>query len=150
VEYWSNQQRAVQPYCTFTPKAALEASTLVLISRLTQCPFAVKSGGHAAFPGASSIDGGITVDLVDFKQQKLSTDKKTVAIGPGNRWLDVYTYLTPYNLTVVGGRVSYNEFCRFTETLLMLNRQPTSVSVVSPWAEVSVTLLTSTVLHATM
>jgi hypothetical protein len=105
-EYWSNQQLAVQPRCTFTPNVALEVTTLVLISRITQCPFAVKSGGHAAFPGASNIEGGITVDLVDFKQQKLAADKKTVAIGPGNRWLDVYTYLTPYNLTVVGGRVS--------------------------------------------
>jgi hypothetical protein len=46
------------------------------------------------------------LDLADFKTRKLSSDKKTVAIGPGNRWLDVYSYLTPYDLTVVGGRVS--------------------------------------------
>jgi FAD/FMN-containing dehydrogenase len=78
----------------------------VLLARFSQCPFAVKSGGHAAFPGASSIEGGITVDLADMKERKLSDDGKTVAIGPGNRWLDVYDYLTPYNLAVVGGRVS--------------------------------------------
>jgi FAD/FMN-containing dehydrogenase len=104
-EYWSNQQAAIVPYCTFTPKAALEVSSLVLISRLTRCAFAVKSGGHAAFPGASSIQGGITVDLKDFTMRKLSPDQKTVAIGPGNRWIDAYHYLTPYNLTIVGGRV---------------------------------------------
>ncbi|OAG13723.1 FAD-binding domain-containing protein [Alternaria alternata] len=106
-EYWSNQQLAMEPYCTFTSREALEVSTLVLISRLTQCPFAVKSGGHAAFPGASSIQGGITVDLKDFTTRRLSADKKTVAIGPGNRWIDVYHYLTPYNLTVVGGRAAH-------------------------------------------
>jgi len=78
---------------------------LVLLARLSQCPFAVKSGGHAAFPGASSIEGGITVDLVNMKELKLSSDKKTLAVGPGNRWLDVYSFLTPYNLAVVGGRV---------------------------------------------
>ena len=104
-EYWSNQQLAVEPFCTFTPTLAIEVSILVLISRLSQCPFAVKSGGHAAFPGASSIQGGITLDLAKFTQRQLSTDKKTVAIGPGNRWFDAYDYLTPFNLTIVGGRV---------------------------------------------
>jgi FAD/FMN-containing dehydrogenase len=64
------------------------------------------SGGHAAFPGASSIEGGITINMANMNQRKLSADKKSVAIGPGNRWLDVYNYLTPYNLAVVGGRVS--------------------------------------------
>jgi FAD/FMN-containing dehydrogenase len=104
--YWSTQQSQVEPYCTFSPTSALEVSTLVLLSRWSQCPFAVKSGGHAAFPGASSIQGGITVDLVNMNQLKLSDDKKTFAVGPGNWWLDVYSYLTPYNLAVVGGRVS--------------------------------------------
>lgn len=66
----------------------------------------MKSGGHAAFAGASSIEDGITIDLVDLNERKLSEDGKTVAIGPGNRWLDVYEYLEPYGLAVVGGRVS--------------------------------------------
>ena len=104
-QYWAKQQLAVIPCCTFTPTKPYEVSSLVLISRLSQCPFATKSGGHAAFPGASSIEGGITLDLADFTTRKLSGDKTTVAIGPGNRWIDVYNYLTPYNLTVVGGRV---------------------------------------------
>jgi FAD/FMN-containing dehydrogenase len=105
--YWSKQQLEVEPYCTFTPNTSLEVSSLVLIARLTQCPFAVKSGGHAAFPGASNIEGGITVDTVNMKQRKLSADKKTFAVGPGNRWKEVYDYLTPYNLAIVGGRVSF-------------------------------------------
>jgi FAD/FMN-containing dehydrogenase len=78
----------------------------VLLARLFQCSFAVKSGGHAAFAGASSIEDGITIDLVKMDERKLSDDKKTVAVGPGNRWLDVYDYLTPHNLAVVGGRAA--------------------------------------------
>ncbi|CAN9152973.1 unnamed protein product [Alternaria alternata] len=105
--YWSIQQLEVEPYCTFTPTAALEVSSLVLIARLTQCPFAIKSGGHAAFPGASSIEGGITVDMVNMNQKRLSADKTFVAVGPGNRWKEVYDYLTPYNLAIVGGRAAY-------------------------------------------
>jgi FAD/FMN-containing dehydrogenase len=78
---------------------------MVLLSRLTQCPFAVKGGGHAAFGGASSIDGGITVSMENFKKVAVSSDKKTADIGPGNRWVDVYTELEKYGVGVVGGRV---------------------------------------------
>jgi hypothetical protein len=78
---------------------------MVLISRLTQCPFAVKGGGHAAFSGASSIDGGITVSMENLKKVQLSSDQTTADIGPGNRWVDVYTALGNSNVGVVGGRV---------------------------------------------
>lgn len=36
----------------------------------------------------------------------LSNDKKTAAIGPGNRWGTIYTKLAEQNLTVIGGRAS--------------------------------------------
>lgn len=82
---------------------------MVLLSRLTQCPFAVKGGGHAAFSGASSIDDGITVSMENFKKVEASGDKKTADIGPGNRWVDVYTGLEKSSVGVVGGRVSLPE-----------------------------------------
>ncbi|KAF2133808.1 FAD-binding domain-containing protein [Dothidotthia symphoricarpi CBS 119687] len=104
--YWSNQASAVNPYCIFNPTQALEVSTLVLISRFTQCPFAVKSGGHTAFPGASSIEGGITVSLEALNEISLSPDKKIAAVGTGNRWGRVYTTLAEHNITVAGGRAS--------------------------------------------
>lgn len=78
---------------------------MVLLSRLTQCPFAVKGGGHAAFGGASSIDGGITVSMANFNKVVVSNDKKTVDIGPGNLWVDVYTALEKSGVGVAGGRV---------------------------------------------
>lgn len=87
----------------------------MLFAHLTQCLFALKSGGHAAFPGASSIESGVTVDMVKINQKILSADKKTVAVGPGDRWKEVYDYLTSYNLAAVGGRVSglesYQNYC---------------------------------------
>ncbi|KAF1979990.1 FAD-binding domain-containing protein [Bimuria novae-zelandiae CBS 107.79] len=103
--YWSAQQNSVRPGCVFTPTKAVEVSTAVLISRLTQCPFAVKGGGHAAFAGSSSIEGGITIALQNFKRIEPSADGKTVDIGPGNRWLDVYQTLEPQGLNAVGGRI---------------------------------------------
>ncbi|PVH92431.1 FAD binding domain-containing protein [Periconia macrospinosa] len=104
--YWSVQQEELDPYCIFKPGKAVEVSTVVLLSRLTQCPFTVKSGGHAAFAGASSIQGGIVVALQSLNSVTLSTDKKIASIGPGNIWYDVYTQLEPQNLTVIGGRVA--------------------------------------------
>lgn len=104
--YWSSQAASVNPYCIFKPAKALDVSTAILLSRLTQCPFATKGGGHTAFPGASSIEGGITVSLESMNEITLSADKKTAAIGPGNRWGAVYTKLADQDLTVIGGRAS--------------------------------------------
>lgn len=70
------------------------------------CSFAVKSGGHGAFPGASKIDGGITIDLQLLNEVTVSNDKTITRIGPGNRWVDVYSVLDAKNLSVVGGRVA--------------------------------------------
>ncbi|KAJ4375784.1 hypothetical protein N0V83_001061 [Neocucurbitaria cava] len=103
--YWSAQQNSVDPYCIFKPSNALQVSTVVLLSRLTQCPFAVK-GGHAAFAGGSSIEGGITIALEKLNEIKLSSDKKIASIGPGNRWASVYPALEQYGLEVIGGRIA--------------------------------------------
>ena len=88
------------------PEKAADISVLVLLSRLTRCPFAVKSGGHAAFAGSSSIERGITVSLQNFHMISLSQDKKTVKIQPGNDWGSVYRELKKHDLAVTGGRVS--------------------------------------------
>lgn len=97
---------SLSPYCIFQPSKSLEVSTMVLIFRPTQCPFAVKGGGHAAFAGASSIEGGITLSMANFNKVLPSADKKTVNIGPGNRRVNVYNALDAQQTDVVGGRVS--------------------------------------------
>ena len=94
------------PFCIFSPDKATKVSVAVLIARLTQCPFAARSGGHVAFAGASNSPGGITLSLQKLNQVSISSDQKTVAVGPGNTWFSVYTALQPSNLAVIGGRVS--------------------------------------------
>lgn len=66
----------------------------------------MKSGGHAAFPGASNTQDGITIDLQLLNELTVSDDKTITRVGPGNRWVDVYEHLTPLGLSVVGGRVA--------------------------------------------
>lgn len=103
--YWSAQQGAVSPTCVFKPAKTSDVSTVVLLSRLYQCPFAVKGGGHAAWAGASSIEDGITVSMENFKLAKVATNKETVDVGPGLRWTDVYKAVEEHGLIVAGGRV---------------------------------------------
>lgn len=104
--YWSVFQSETRPWCRVLPKSAEEVAKVLRVVEHTQCQFAVKSGGHAAFAGASNIAGGVTIDLGALNEITLAKDRKTTRVGAGNRWLDVYEKLTPQNLSVVGGRVS--------------------------------------------
>ncbi|CAI7626294.1 unnamed protein product [Penicillium bialowiezense] len=104
--FWSVQQEEAQPYCVFRPIVNTEVSTAVLLSRHTGCEFAARSGGHAAFTGASSSPGGISIWFKDMNEIALNDDRSVVSIGPGNDWLAVYSALEPYGLAAVGGRGS--------------------------------------------
>lgn len=79
---------------------------MVLVAQRNKCPFAVRSGGHAAFARASSASEGITVVLERMAAITLSEDKKMASIGAGALWGNIYTSLAKHNLTVVGGRVA--------------------------------------------
>lgn len=95
----------MKPYCRFTPSTALDVSLTLKILVGYQCPFAIKSGGHANFAGASNIEGGVTIDFGNLNQVTLSEDKRTASLGSGARWADVYTKLEKNGLAVVGGRI---------------------------------------------
>jgi FAD/FMN-containing dehydrogenase len=56
-------------------------------------------------PGYANIDGGILVGLTDLNRITLSSDKSYVSVGPGRRWEEVYDFLEPDGLVVLGGRV---------------------------------------------
>lgn len=103
-DYWSQQQANTKPECRFTPTSAEDVSVAVKEIREYGCPFAVKSGGHASFKGASNVPGGITIDLHKLNEVKVSKDRKITYTGTGNRWEDVYSKLDPMNLAVIGGR----------------------------------------------
>jgi hypothetical protein len=87
-----------------TPKTTPDVGTVLKILTRQNAPFTVKSGGHVPFSGGSSIENGVTVDLVHINGVDVSADRKTVSVGPGNRWLNVTEKLDPLRLAVVGGR----------------------------------------------
>ncbi|KAH8640510.1 FAD-binding domain-containing protein [Alternaria alternata] len=82
-DFWSAQQAEISPQCVFKPEKALDVSTSILLSRLTQCPFAAKSGGHSAVPGGSNIEGGITISFERMNKTTPSDDRKSVSFQPG-------------------------------------------------------------------
>ncbi|KAK9487880.1 hypothetical protein V1527DRAFT_494425 [Lipomyces starkeyi] len=63
---WSPQQGEVKPYCVFRPSSADEVSIALLLSRVTQCPFAYRL----------------------LNAISLSENKSVASIGPGNTWFD--------------------------------------------------------------
>ena len=102
--YWSVQQSEVVPACRIDVSSAKSISTVVKVAQLTKCPFNVKSGGHAAFAGGSSIQDGVLINLGRLNSVTVSDNRKTVSVGPGQTWFDVYKVLDPLGLSVVGGR----------------------------------------------
>ncbi|KAK1955991.1 FAD-binding domain-containing protein [Colletotrichum sublineola] len=106
--YYSGQERNMKPNCIFMPTTAAEVSEFVktMIPRqASDARFAIRGGGHTLWSGAANIDGGVTVDMRLINQTVLSADKKVASLGAGGRWHDVYHQLTPYNVTVMGGRI---------------------------------------------
>ncbi|KAB2579065.1 FAD linked oxidase [Lasiodiplodia theobromae] len=104
--YWS-AAAALGPACIFSPTSSDLMSAAVKALVKFNAPFAIKGGGHMAIAGAANIDSsGVLLSSSNLNQLELSEDKSSVAVGPGNRWGDVFEYLEPHGLAVVGGRMS--------------------------------------------
>ena len=65
----------------------------------------IKSGGHAMNPNFSSTPG-VQITLTRFSEVLYDADSETVEVGAGLVWDEVYSALAPYNVSVVGGRVT--------------------------------------------
>ena len=100
------QAAKIVPACRVLPTSTSDIANVLSLSRETQCPFAVKSGGCATYAEAANIDGGITIDLSRIKDITISEDRKTVMVGAGCRWGEVYAELEKVGLSIIGGRIS--------------------------------------------
>ncbi|KAM0330774.1 hypothetical protein ACHAQA_003728 [Verticillium albo-atrum] len=103
--FWSNTQ-LMSPKCIFRPINAEDVSAGILNSRLTQTKFAVRGGAHTAIQGYNSIDNGVLMVLSNLTTLAVSSDRKSVQVGPGYKWGAVYKYLEQYDLAVAGGRLA--------------------------------------------
>jgi hypothetical protein len=71
----------------------------------SRTPFAIKCSGHSANPGFSSTPG-VQISMSRFRDIVLNEEEGTVEIGAGLTWTDVFSYLVPKGLNVVGGRMN--------------------------------------------
>lgn len=105
--YFSQQQQALQPACIVFPETTEDVS--VIIKTLTshqggQSNFAIRSGGHASWLGASNIAGGVVIDLQGLNLLDVHDDRSTISVGAGVSWDEVYARLDPIGLSANGGR----------------------------------------------
>lgn len=101
---WS-QTCWLQPACIMTPNNPKELSIMVRVLTVLRTKFAIRGAGHKPTPGFNGIGSdGVLLAMQNLKNLAMSSDKKTVTVGAGNRWRDVYTFVIPYNVAVVGGR----------------------------------------------
>ena len=59
-----------------------------------------------SWAGSANIQDGVTIDLSQMKSVAVNDETTITRVEPGARWSDVYSKLSPMNLSVVGGRVS--------------------------------------------
>jgi FAD/FMN-containing dehydrogenase len=119
--YWDQKACEVTPACVLRPRNVWELAQGVKIlkrefdlrseraketNKQVESIFAIRGGGHSAVAGASSIKGGVVLDLSLFKQVSPAKDRRSVVIGAGCKWIDVYSALDKEGLAVAGGRNS--------------------------------------------
>ena len=103
--YYTSYERDLKPGCVFRPQSASEVSSFIKLVRSRDGDFAVRSGGHMLWEGAANTDGGITVDMRSLNSFSMSQDTKSIRIGGGTIFSELYPKLTPYNVTVSGARL---------------------------------------------
>ncbi|KFY05073.1 hypothetical protein O988_00289 [Pseudogymnoascus sp. VKM F-3808] len=103
-EFWSNTE-LLDPACIFRPSSAQDVSDGIKIIDETAEKFAIRGGGHMGIKGANNIDDGILMVMSNLTHMSVSADKKTLSVGPGYRFGDVYPFLQNYGLTVGGARL---------------------------------------------
>lgn len=133
--YFSQQQQALSPACIVLAQTTEEISTTMeVLTQHSQCNFAVRSGGHTNWAGASNIADGVVIDLRGLNSIDIHRETSTVSVGAGATWDDVYAKLDPLGLSVNGGRAAgVGE----SETLSRIHELPLLDSAVGSYKELT-------------
>ncbi|KAL6355656.1 hypothetical protein LRP88_11260 [Fusarium phalaenopsidis] len=86
------------------PISTEDVQAAIKFARKSNLEIAIKCGGHHFSP-ASSVEGGIVIDMKALNGVEVDTENMRVTIGGGCLWGDVYTALREHDLECVGGGV---------------------------------------------
>lgn len=82
-----------------------DAVSALAVARDTGLELAVRGGGHS-FPGFSTTEGGLVLDLGPMKQIVVDVEQRTANVGPGARWGELTAAAAQHSLAPVGGHVA--------------------------------------------
>ncbi|GAW17839.1 hypothetical protein ANO14919_073060 [Xylariales sp. No.14919] len=92
------------PGCILCPRTTHEVAIAMQMFSSHKWKFAIRSGGHTPWAGASAAAGGILLDLGLLASIQYDHTDKIVIVRPGARWKDVYAELDKVGRIVAGGR----------------------------------------------
>ncbi|MBE7182284.1 MAG: FAD-binding protein [Terriglobus roseus] len=101
---WSENAQT-SPRAIAFPATTEDVQQIVRFGTSRRVQLAVKGGGHAQWP-CNGIDGGLVCDLALMRSVRIAEDRKSVYIGGGCRWGDVFPVTDQADLAVVGGGVA--------------------------------------------
>lgn len=95
----------LQPACIVQPSSTADVATIIKAVFKKRANYAVRSGGHTGMAGWDSVQGGVLIDFSKMTAFSYNDKAKTVSIGPGLRWGQVYNLSEPFGVAPMGGRV---------------------------------------------
>ncbi|KAL3492131.1 hypothetical protein BJX62DRAFT_250876 [Aspergillus germanicus] len=102
--HWSATAQ-LRPWAIVQPRNTAEVAKAVKgIVAMQDVKFAVRSGGHMHWAGASSLTDGITIDLGLMNATTYDTETEIASLQPGGSWLASYKELEKHGRMVAGGR----------------------------------------------
>jgi hypothetical protein len=84
---------------------AADVATALTFAREHELLLAVRSGGHS-FPGYSTCDGGMMIDLSEWRDVRVDVQKRTATVQPGAWVSDVDDKTQPLSLATTMGQIS--------------------------------------------
>jgi hypothetical protein len=84
---------------------AADVATAITFARERELLLAVRSGGHS-FPGHSTCDGGMMIDLSEWREVRVDVEKRTATVQPGAWVSDVDDKTQPHGLATTMGQIS--------------------------------------------
>ncbi|KAF8860484.1 FAD-binding domain-containing protein [Acephala macrosclerotiorum] len=105
IQRWSEVAERNAGIIVFVASAE-EISTTLLLAQKHGIEISVSGGRHSS-SGASSIVGGLVVDLFEMRQVRVDPATKTLSVQGGALWKDVDVAAAMHGLATVGGTINH-------------------------------------------